>query len=70
LFVAVAYDCASHCDITLETSNNICGLLLLVEPDEGVEHKNTDDDTEIHPIPETDCEKGRDLHNCNAMISK
>jgi hypothetical protein len=69
LFVAVAYDRASHRDITLETSDDICGLLLLVETDEGIEHKDADDYSEIHPIPETDCEKGCDLHNCNAMIS-
>jgi len=44
---AITNDSRFHGNITLQASNNIGGLLLLVPTDNGVEHKNTNDDAEI-----------------------
>ena len=64
LLLTVADDSGSHGDITLERGDDIGSLLLLVPTDDGVEHKNTDDDTEIDPITQTCCEKDSKFHNC------
>ncbi|KAH0357736.1 plasma membrane H+-ATPase Pma1, partial [Aureobasidium melanogenum] len=64
LLLTVADDSGSHGDITLKRGNDIGSLLFLVPTDDGVQHKNTDDDTEIDPITQTCCEKDSKFHNC------
>jgi len=69
LLLTVADDSGSHGDITLERGDDIGSLLLLVPTDDGVERKNTDDDTEIDPITQTCCEKDSKFHNCTRLVS-
>lgn len=44
---------ALHGNVTLEGSDDIGGRLFLVPADGGVEHENTDNNTEIDPITQT-----------------
>ena len=62
-------DLGSHGDITLERSDNIGSLLFLVPADGSVEHKNTDDDTQINPITQTCCKKDCKFHDCKVRVS-
>jgi hypothetical protein len=53
----------AHGNVTLETGDDIGGLLLLVETDKGVEQQDGDNDTEINPILETEGKKSSNFHN-------
>jgi hypothetical protein len=59
----VTYDMGSHCNISFETSNDICGLLLLIPPNSGVQAQDTNDDAKIDPVLQTRCKKYSKLHN-------
>lgn len=63
LLGAITDDGRTHGDITLERSDDIGSLLLLVPTDDGVEHQNTDDDTEIDPISQTSGQDNRQFHD-------
>jgi hypothetical protein len=65
LFNAITNDGSLHSDITLERSHDIGGLLLLVPTDDGVEHKNTNDDTEIDPVAKASSEENSNFHDWN-----
>jgi hypothetical protein len=62
--MTVSNNISLHGDITLQTSDDIGGLLLLVPTDNGVEHQNTDNDTEIDPVLETSCKQDGEFHGC------
>lgn len=63
LFLTVTDNSSLHGDITLERSDDIGGLLLLVPTDNSVEHKNTDNNTEIDPRTKTGSEEDSNFHN-------
>lgn len=63
LFLTIANNSGSHGDITLERGDDIRSLLLLVPTDSGVEHENTDNDTEINPVTQTSSEEDSKFHN-------
>jgi hypothetical protein len=64
LLLAVTDNDSTHSDITLERSNDIGSLLLLVPTDESVKQKNTTDNTEINPVTQTGSEEDSKFHNC------
>lgn len=68
LLLVVTNDGGLHGDITLERSDDIGSLLLLVPTDNGVEQQDTADDTEIDPILETSGEKSSELHDYDALV--
>lgn len=63
LLGAVTDDRGLHGNVTLEGRDDVGSLLLLVPTDDGVEHKNTDDDTEINPGAKTSSEENSNLHD-------
>jgi hypothetical protein len=63
LLLAVTDNDSTHSDITLERSNDIGSLLLLVPTDESIEQKNTTDNTKIDPVTQTGSEKDSKFHN-------
>ena len=46
--LSIADDFCLECDIGLELSDDVSSLFFLIPTDEGVEHEDTDDDTEIN----------------------
>lgn len=68
LLLVVTNDGGLHGDITLERSDDIGSLLLLVPTDDGVEQQDTADDTEIDPILKTSGEKSSELHDYDALV--
>jgi hypothetical protein len=69
LFLTVTHDNASHRDIALERRDDISSLLFLVPTDDGIEHQNTDDDTEINPVAKTGSEEDSQFHDCDGLIT-
>ena len=67
LFLAVTDDSCLHGNVTTERSDDIGSLLLLVPTDNGVEHKNTDNDTEIDPVTKTSSKENSDFHSCQEV---
>lgn len=63
LLLAVTDNDSTHSDITLERSNDIGSLLLLVPTDESVKQKNTTDNTKIDPVTQTGSEEDSEFHN-------
>jgi len=53
VFLTTTNSDSLHGNITLERSDDIGGLLLLVPTNSSVQHKNTDNNTEIDPVTQT-----------------
>lgn len=68
LFVASTDDGGLHGDVALEGGDDVCGLLLLVPTDDGVEQKDTDDDTKVNPFTETGGDEDGDFHDCVGSV--
>lgn len=68
LLLTVTDNDSTHSNITLQRSNNIGGLLLLVPTDKGVKKKNTTDDTKIDPVTQTSGEQNSKFHNYREKI--
>lgn len=68
VLLAVADNDGAERDAGLELGDNVAGLLLLVPADEGVEHKNTDDDTKVDPLAQTGGEDDGNLHDCKTEV--
>jgi hypothetical protein len=65
--LTIANDLSLHSDVTLQAGNDVGSLLFLVPTDNGVEHQNADNDTEIDPITQTSSEKDSKLHDCGSL---
>lgn len=63
LLLVVTDDGSLHGNVTLERSDDISSLLLLVPTDNGVEQQDTANDTEINPILKTGSEESCELHD-------
>ena len=63
LLLTVANNNSTHSNITLEGSDDIGSLLLLVPTDESVKKQNTTDDTQIDPVTQTSSEEDSKFHN-------
>jgi hypothetical protein len=60
--MTIADDWRSHCDIPLETGDNIGSLLLLVPTDSSVQTQDTNNDPKIDPVIQTCCKKDGQFH--------
>ena len=67
LFLTLADDGGAHGDVTLEGSDDIGSLLLLIPTDGGVEEQNTNNDTEIDPGTKTGSEEDSEFHDCKGI---
>lgn len=63
LFLAVTDHRRSHCNIALETSNNIGCLFFLVPANRSVETQDTDDNTKIDPVFQSSSKENRQFHH-------
>lgn len=70
LFLTVTNDAGLHGDVSLQTRDNVGGLLFLVPTNNGVEHQNTDDNTGIYPILEAESEDCCCLHDIQNRSSE
>lgn len=53
----------AHSNVTLQGSDNISSLLLLVPTDSSVKQQNSDNDTEINPVTKTTSKQDGQFHN-------
>lgn len=67
LFLTITNDGCLHGNVTLEFCDNISSLFFLVPTNDGVEHKNGDNDTEIDPITKTGGEEDSKFHDCTEL---
>ena len=63
LLLTITLDNSLHSNVTLQTSDNVGSLLFLVPTDDSVEHKNTDNNTEINPVTKTSSKENSQFHN-------
>lgn len=63
LLLTITNDEGLHGDVTLEGGDDVGGLLFLVPSDNSVQHKDTNDNTEIDPITKTSSEEDSNFHN-------
>jgi hypothetical protein len=66
LLDAITDSLRADSNVSLQTSDDICGLLFLVETDEGVEEQDSDDDGEIDPVVKTKSQQSSNFHDYGA----
>lgn len=68
--MAIPNNQCPHRNVSLETSNNIRGLLLLVPTNGSVQTQNTNNDTKIDPVFQTTRKKDGQFHDYGGVRNK
>ncbi|KAI6876686.1 plasma membrane H+-ATPase Pma1 [Hortaea werneckii] len=64
LLLTLTDDHCLHGNVTLQTGDDIGGLLFLIPTDESVQEQNTDNDTKVDPVTKTGREQDSEFHDC------